>query len=396
MGTGRPPSGAAPPGPDDLVAGCGRAAAGLLGRLLEDELVAVYLVGSGALGGAGPDSDVDVVAVCAAEPPEDRRRAVAARLAELAMTWPLRGLELVLYARAGVAAPARRPRFALNLNAGPRMPYRLSLDPADEPAHWFLLDLAILRDRGRALAGPPPAEVVGPIPRRWLLEAVGDSLAWHEANEPALQRSVLNACRGWRFAAEGVWSSKAEAAAWAMPRTPDPATVQAALAVRAGDRAHPLDPARVRAFQREVLVEVERALGLFETRRLEEAPVIPAPDGSAVRPLGVVSPAGSFAHFQLEPGQVARAVSHETVSEIWYVVAGRGELWRRQEGRGDETVALRPGVCLTIPLGTTFQFRAAPGGKPLQVVAVTMPRWPAGSRTEARFQDGPWTPTPGG
>ena len=36
------------------------------------------------------------------------------------------------------------------------MPFQVSLDPADEPAHWFLLDLAILRDHGRVLAGPPP------------------------------------------------------------------------------------------------------------------------------------------------------------------------------------------------------------------------------------------------
>jgi len=260
VGTDRTAARALPTGPDGLVAECGRAAAGLLGRLLGDELVAAYLVGSGALGGAAADSDVDVVAVCPAEPPDQRRRALAARLAELAMTWPLRGLELVLYARAAVAAPARRPRFAVNLNVGPRMPRRLSLDPATEPAHWFLLDLAILRDHGRPLTGPPPRELIGPIPRRWLLEAVRDSLAWHEANEPALQQSVLNACRGWRFTEEGVWSSKADAAAWALPRTPDPATVEAALAIRAGDRSRPLDPARVRGFQRHVLGRVERAL----------------------------------------------------------------------------------------------------------------------------------------
>jgi mannose-6-phosphate isomerase-like protein (cupin superfamily) len=380
-------------GPAEQVEACGRAAAGLLRRLLGDDLVAAYLIGSGALGGAAAQSDVDVVAVCATDPPEERRRAVAAALGELAMTWPLRGLELVLYARAAVATPARRPRFAVNLNAGPHMPFHVSYDPADEPAHWFLLDLAILRAHGRTLTGPPPAELVGPIPRRWQLEAVRDSLAWHQANEPALQQSVLNACRGWRYAEEDVWSSKHDAAAWALPRTGDPATVTTALAIRHGDAAHPLDPARVRAFQGHALEAVERALGLFETRLLEEAPVVTAPDGSAVRPLCVLPPGASFAHFQLELGQVARAVSHETVSEIWYVVAGQGELWRRQEGRDDQTVPLRPGVCLTIPLGTTFQFRAAEAGEPLQVVAVTMPRWPVGSQTEARFEDGPWSPT---
>jgi mannose-6-phosphate isomerase-like protein (cupin superfamily) len=383
------------PDPDRLPEACGREAAGLLRRLLGDDLVAVYLIGSGALGGVAPAvSDVDIVAVCTTALPGERRRAVLDGLATLAMTWPLRGLELVLYAREAVAAPARRPRFEANLNVGPRMPYHLSLDPADEPAHWFLLDLSILRDHGRALAGPPPREVVGPIPRPWLLEAVRDSLAWHQAHEPDLAQSVLNACRGWRFAAEGGWSSKRDAAAWAMARADDPATVEAALAVRAGDRARPLDPARVAAFQARVLAEVERALGLFETRLLAEAPVVTAPDGSAVRPLCVLPAAGSFAHFQLEPGQVARAVSHETVSEIWYVVAGAGRLWRRQVGREDTTVALRPGTCLTIPVGATFQFRAADGGEPLQVVAGTMPPWPLDRPGEARVEQGPWPPTP--
>jgi hypothetical protein len=248
-------------GPQEQVEACGRDAAGLLGRLLGDDLVAVYLGGSGALGGvAAAQSDVDLVAVCAAAPGGELRRAIVAGLGGLAMGWPMRGLEFVLYTRAAVADPAERPRFELNLNVGPRMPYHLSLDPASEPAHWFVLDLAILRDHGRPLAGPPARDLVGPIPRRRLLEALRDSLAWHGAHEPALQQAMLNACRGWRFTEEGVWSSKDDAGAWALDRGDDPASVSAALAVRHGDRSRPLDPARVDAFQRRVLDRVEHAL----------------------------------------------------------------------------------------------------------------------------------------
>ena len=71
---------------------------------------------------------------------------------------------------------------------------------------------------------------------------------------------MLNACRGWRFTEEGVWSSKDDAGAWALARAGDPATVAAALAVRHGDRSRTLDPARVDAFQRHVLDRVEQAL----------------------------------------------------------------------------------------------------------------------------------------
>jgi mannose-6-phosphate isomerase-like protein (cupin superfamily) len=129
---------------------------------------------------------------------------------------------------------------------------------------------------------------------------------------------------------------------------------------------------------------------LFDTVAIQQAPAVAAPDGSEVRPLCQITAAGSFAHFRLEPGEVSKAVSHHTVQEIWYVVAGAGEMWRRQEGR-ESVVALRPGVCLTIPLGTTFQFRSSEGAQPLEVVAVTMPPWPAGG-DEARPEDGPWRP----
>ena len=128
----------------------------------------------------------------------------------------------------------------------------------------------------------------------------------------------------------------------------------------------------------------------FATRSLEESEPVGAPDGSTVRPLCWLTGLGSFAHFQLEPGDVAQAVSHATVQEIWYVLAGAGQMWRRQAGREDR-VALRAGVCLTIPLGCAFQFRAAEDG-PLQVVAVTMPPWPVESLDEARPETGVWPP----
>ena len=131
----------------------------------------------------------------------------------------------------------------------------------------------------------------------------------------------------------------------------------------------------------------------FETHALESAPTVTAPDGSAVRPLGRIPGAGSFAHFRLSAGEVAQAVVHATVQEIWYVIAGAGEMWRRQRDTGfAETVALGPGVCLTIPLGTEFQFRAAPDAA-LEVVAATMPPWPVTSETEATPVEGIWAPT---
>jgi hypothetical protein len=254
----------------DLVDGCARAAVGRLRRLLGGELVGAWLIGSGALGGAvAESSDLDLVAVCAHVPSVDVIQQLVAALTEEAMTWPVRGLEFVLYPRAAVASASRSPQFALNLNVGPRMPLHLSTDAAAEPAHWFVIDLAILREHGLALYGPPAHELVAPIPRRWLLDALEDGLGWHAANEPALHQSVLNAGRAWRFAAEGVWSSKDGAAGWVLARTEDPGLIQASLAIRHGDRSRRLDPARVNRFVRGVQAWVQRAAA----RELDPTPV---------------------------------------------------------------------------------------------------------------------------
>jgi len=123
----------------------------------------------------------------------------------------------------------------------------------------------------------------------------------------------------------------------------------------------------------------------FETRQLPKAPDVTAPDGSDVRIL-LARSGGSMAHFELPGGRTSVAVVHETVEEIWYVVVGKGEMWRADES-GEEVVALEPGVCLTIPVGTRFQFRTT-GTGPLQAVAVTMPPWPGDD--EASAVHGAW------
>jgi mannose-6-phosphate isomerase-like protein (cupin superfamily) len=123
----------------------------------------------------------------------------------------------------------------------------------------------------------------------------------------------------------------------------------------------------------------------FATMRLPASPTVVAPDGSDVRVL-LGLPGGSMAHFELAAGQVAKAVTHRSVDELWYVLAGRGQMWRRQ-GEREEVVALEPGVCLSIPLGTHFQFRAT-ATESVAAVAITMPPWPG--ETEAVPVEGPW------
>ena len=126
----------------------------------------------------------------------------------------------------------------------------------------------------------------------------------------------------------------------------------------------------------------------WQTKRLPTRADVTAPDGSDVRVL-LGAPAGGMAHFELAPGETSIAVVHRTVEEVWFVLRGQGQMWRRA-GDAEEVVELGPETCLTIPVGTPFQFRST-GSEPLSAVAVTMPPWPG--EGEAVATGGPWTPT---
>lgn len=110
-----------------------------------------------------------------------------------------------------------------------------------------------------------------------------------------------------------------------------------------------------------------------------------APDGSEVRLLLSLT-GGSMAHFLLHPNQASRPVRHRTVEEIWYILSGTGEMWRAANGQ-QTIVPLSQNTCLTIPVGTAFQFRCT-GNDVLTAIAITMPPWPGDD--EAEIVTGPW------
>src|SRR5680860_1925205 len=80
-----------------------------------------------------------------------------------------------------------------------------------------------------------------------------------------------------------------------------------------------------------------------------------APDMSEIRVL-LDTHGGSMAHGTLPPGGISLAVRHRAIEEIWYVLGGEADIWRKQ-GEREEVVRVRAGVCLTIPTGVHFQFR---------------------------------------
>ena len=110
-----------------------------------------------------------------------------------------------------------------------------------------------------------------------------------------------------------------------------------------------------------------------------------APDGSEIRLL-VKNSRGSCVHCTLPARGLSAPVAHRYVEEIWYCLEGTGQVWRLGD-KGDDIVEVRPGISLTIPAETPFQFRNA-GEKSLCFLITTMPPWPG--EKEAYHVEGYW------
>jgi mannose-6-phosphate isomerase-like protein (cupin superfamily) len=124
------------------------------------------------------------------------------------------------------------------------------------------------------------------------------------------------------------------------------------------------------------------------TTTFPEQPDAKSPAGADIRYL-MDGETGNMIHSTVPPRQVNRATVHATVSEFWYILEGRGEIWR-DDGVESGVTVLVPGTSIDIPVGTAFQYRNA-SDVDLTFICVAMPPWPGES--EASFVDGIWEPT---
>lgn len=218
------------------------------------ELVGSYLIGSGALGDYVPGgSDVDVNLVVPDELSRARKEELVGRVVHDVLPCPAAKLELVVYRTEVLKQPLRVHEYELNLNTGRDLSDLIFYDFREDDPHWFVLDAAIARERGMTITGPDISILIAEIPRDQILGALRDSVAWHRAHE-ATYLTVLNACRSWRFAVEGTWVSKTEAARWALSRSMHRDLIEAALEARSAGRAGHVGPDTTDAFLDEVVV----------------------------------------------------------------------------------------------------------------------------------------------
>lgn len=229
----------------------------LVRRVLSDDLTGAYLHGSAVLDGLRPSSDLDVLAVAGRRTRRDERRALRDGLMRLsgpkALRGPARPVELTVVAQHDVRPWRYPPRCEFLYGEWLRDDYERGVvpEPAVVPDLAPILTMTLHGDT--ALLGPPPAEVLAPVPhedlRRAIVAGVPDLLADVESDT---RNVLLTLARVWTTLATGTIRSKDAAAGWALDRLPPGHRPALALA-RAAYRGEQPDDWQVRMDQASAL-----------------------------------------------------------------------------------------------------------------------------------------------
>lgn len=111
----------------------------------------------------------------------------------------------------------------------------------------------------------------------------------------------------------------------------------------------------------------------FTTANLATTTSFLSDDGSEIRPMPSIQGVESV-HCRLPKGGAIQASEHRTVSQIWYVISGKGELWLKSHAKKETVLPLQPGVAVTVPLGYGFQFHNT-GEQDLDIFIVNTTKW---------------------
>ena len=227
---------------------------------LGEQFVAIYLHGSAATGDFVPNhSDLDLIAVVEASLPASQKEELQAWFAKHTPPLSLAGIDCELLTRQAAASPSRRPHWDTIIRVQ-RHQHHFDVHIPESIDGYSLLDLAVARERGCVLAGPPPMTMIAAPPRLFLLQACRTQLqrllSWEVINDRS--SAVLTACRSWLYLSKGLHGTKSEAGAWAKSQSPRYISViDPALAQRRGETGQTLENQDVKAFCRAVLSSLE-------------------------------------------------------------------------------------------------------------------------------------------
>ncbi|WP_345943322.1 aminoglycoside adenylyltransferase domain-containing protein [Streptomyces sp. SID8352] len=195
---------------------------GLVDEVLGPEVVGMYLHGSSVLGGLRPASDVDVLVVSRRRLDGTGRRALLGGL--LGISGDANGarpVELAVVVRSEVRPWRYPPVCDFLYGEWLRADYRAGRVPGREPMPDLALLITMALAGDRPLSGPPPGEVLAPVP--WA-DVVRASLAGLPSLLDDLdddtRNVLLTLARIRATLATGRIMSKDAAADWALPRLP--------------------------------------------------------------------------------------------------------------------------------------------------------------------------------
>ncbi|MEU6762127.1 aminoglycoside adenylyltransferase family protein [Streptomyces sp. NPDC046853] len=197
----------------------------LVRETLGGNVIGVYLYGSACLGGLRPHSDIDVFAVVERPLTAAQRGRLVEGLLGLSV-WPARAegarpVELTIVVRRDVVPWTCPPRQEFQYGEWLRQEYERGLLPSPVPSHDLapLITMVLLADT--PLAGPPPGEVLAPVPAGDLAGAIVAGVPELLAELASDTRNVvLTLARIWMTLATGAITSKDAAADWALARLP--------------------------------------------------------------------------------------------------------------------------------------------------------------------------------
>ena len=201
--------------------------------ILGAELAGAYLFGSAVLGGLRPRSDLDLFVVSKRRTTREEKRRIVAHLLEVSGRGP-RPIELTIVVESEIRPWRYPPTMDFQYGEWLREEFEGGdLEPwsTTNPDLASLVTMVLLADR--PLLGPPPAELLDPVPRSDYVKAIAGIESLLDELESDTRNVILTLARIFSSLATGMVRSKDEAADWVLARLPE--EHRAPARPRAGD-----------------------------------------------------------------------------------------------------------------------------------------------------------------
>lgn len=191
-------------------------------EVLGADVVGAYLFGSAAVGGLRPRSDIDLFVVSTRGTTLEEKRRLVEHVLAVSGGGP-RPIELTIVVESEVRPWRDPPTMDFQYGEWLRADFEggnLEPWPKTNPDLASLVTMVLLADR--SLLGPPPAEILDPVPPSIHIEAMvaGIEPLLHDL-ESDTSNVILTLARIWSSVATGTVRSKDEAAIWALARLPE-------------------------------------------------------------------------------------------------------------------------------------------------------------------------------